>query len=126
LSGNAAVAVFDEPSAKRAAATGARVGALIDVQRIDQDRLPFDADVVDMVVIDDTRGSFATKPSGNRVAILNDARRVVRAGGRIEIIEAEARPEGYDSARDLGEAGFKPVRELAVRDGFRFVEGLKT
>jgi len=126
LSGAAAVAVFDEPSAKRAAATGAKVGALIDVQRIDRDTLPFDADLVDMVVIDDTRGSFASKPAGNRIAILNDARRVVRAGGRIEIIEAEARPAGYDSTRDLGEAGFKPVRELAVRDGFRFTEGLKT
>jgi hypothetical protein len=28
--------------------------------------------------------------------------------------------------RELETAGFKPVRELAERDGFRFVEGLRT
>jgi ubiquinone/menaquinone biosynthesis C-methylase UbiE len=126
LSGNAAAAVFDEDSAKRAEATQAKVGALIDVQRIDGNSLPFDGDSVDLIVIDDTRGSFAARSKEQHAAILIDARRVVRGGGRIEIIEREARPEGYDSARDLSEAGFKPVRELAVRDGFRFVEGLKS
>ena len=126
LSGAAAVAVFDQASAQRAEATGARVGALIEIKPIEDGALPFDADFVDMVVIDDTRGSFASQPGDRRAAVLVDARRVVRAGGRIEVIEREARPEGYDSARDLSGAGFKPVRELAVRDGFRFVEGLRS
>ena len=125
LSGAAAVAAFDEASAKRAVATQAQVGALIEVKPIEGAALPFEADFVDMVVIDDTRGAFAARSTEERAALLIDARRVVRSGGRIEVIEREARPDGYDSARDLSAAGFKPVRELAVRDGFRFVEGLR-
>ena len=125
LSGESAVAVFDQAAAKRAEATGAKVGALIEIKSIEGATLPFEADFVDMVVIDDTAGSFASRSPEQRAGVLSDARRVVRSGGRIEIIEREARPEGYDSARDLSVAGFKPVRELAVRDGFRFVEGLR-
>jgi hypothetical protein len=38
---------------------------------------------------------------------------------------AISRGDGYDVTRDLADAGFKPVRALAEKDGFRFVEGLK-
>jgi hypothetical protein len=126
LSGSAAVAAFDAQSAARAMQIGSKVGALIDVQRVSDGSLPFDADSVDMIVVDDTGGAFQRQSGDMRVAYLRDARRIARAGGRIEIIEAEARPAGYDSARELTAAGFKPVRELAVRDGFRFTEGLRT
>ena len=58
--------------------------------------------------------------------ILRDARRAVRNGGRIEVVErVEARAPGYDALRDLTAAGFKPVRVLAEKDGLRFLEGLK-
>jgi hypothetical protein len=61
-----------------------------------------------------------------RVAYLRDARRVVRQGGRIEMVEgAAARAAGYDALRDLEAAGFAPVRLLAERYGFRFLEGLR-
>ena len=39
---------------------------------------------------------------------------------------AAERAAGYDALRDLTTAGFKPVRELAEKDGFRFLEGLRT
>jgi hypothetical protein len=43
------------------------------------------------------------------------------------VVEGVAtRAPGYDVLRDLAAAGFKPVRELAQRDGFRFLEGLRT
>jgi hypothetical protein len=47
----------------------------------------------------------------------------LRAGGRIEFIERENDTTGAEPL--LTAAAFKPVRTLAERDGFRFVEGLK-
>jgi SAM-dependent methyltransferase len=126
LSGAAAVAAFDEGDAKRAGAVGAKVGALIETHRIDGAALPFGDDQFDMVVVDDTDGRFANIADAARADYLRDARRVVRPGGRIEIVEAGAgRPPGYDAVRELEAAGFKPVRLLAERDGFRFIEGLR-
>jgi SAM-dependent methyltransferase len=129
LSGTAAVASFNEESAKRAAAAGVKVGALIDVRPIAGNDLPFDTDQFDMIVVDDTRGAFAGLPADPRLSYLRETRRIVRAGGRIEVVEgiggSIARPNGYDVVRDLESAGFKPVRALAERDGYRFVEGLR-
>lgn len=135
LSGAAAVATTDAASAKRAAAVGAKVGALIDVRPIEGRSLPFDSDQFDMIVIDDTNGTFAAIEAAARLDYLRDARRVVRAGGRIEVVEglgggglwrgAVSRPPGYDMLRDLADAGFKPSRLLAEKDGFRFLEGLR-
>jgi hypothetical protein len=124
LSGSAAVAVFDEASADRARATGAKVGALIDVQVMASGTLPFDTEGVDMVVIDDTRDALASRPDGMRDTILSDALRTVRTGGRIEVVQSlGTAPHGITG--ELEKAGFKPVRVLAEKDGFRFVEGLK-
>jgi SAM-dependent methyltransferase len=126
LSGAAAVAAFDAGEVKRAAAVGAKVGALIESQLITGATLPFGDDQFDMVVIDDTGGSFAAIADEARVGYLREARRVVRQGGRIEIVEGAAtRATGYDALRDLTAADFKPARLLAERDGFRFLEGLR-
>ncbi len=135
LSGAAAVASADAASAKRAAAVGAKVGALIDVRPIEGRTLPFESDHFDMIVIDDTNGDFAAIDEGARRDYLREALRIVRAGGRIEVVEglggggmfrgAVARPAGYDLLRDLAAAGFKPSRLLAEKDGFRFLEGLR-
>lgn len=134
LSGGAAVATADPESAKRAAAVGAKVGALIDVRPIEGPSLPFESDQFDMVVVDDTNGSFAALDAAARQALLRDALRLVRTGGRIEVVEglgggmfrgAISRPQGYDMLSDLAAAGFKPSRLLAEKDGFRFLEGLR-
>ena len=135
LSGAAAVAVVDQASAKRARAVGAKVGALIDVRPIEGRSLPFDRDQFDMIVIDDTNGSFAAIDAISRVAYLRDALRIVRQGGRIEVVEGlgggrlfrggVARPPGYNILSDLVAAGFRPARLLAEKDGFRFLEGLR-
>lgn len=127
LSGTAAVAAFGEAEAKRAGGVGAKIGALIETHRIEGRALPFDSNQFDMVVIDDTNGRFAAIADDVRADYLREAKRAVREGGRIEIIEgSEAkRPDGYDALRDLEAAGFKPVRLLAERDGFRFIEGLR-
>jgi ubiquinone/menaquinone biosynthesis C-methylase UbiE len=134
LSGNAAVAAFDEASAQRASSVGAKVGALVDVRMIDGAALPFDSEQFDMIVIDDTSGSFAGIAAGARAGYLRDMFRVVRPGGRVDVVEglgggllrgAITRPAGYDTLGDLAAAGFKPVRLLAEKDGYRFIEGLR-
>ena len=126
LSGTAALAAFDDDEARRAAAVGAKIGALIETQQITGGVLPFDPNHFDMVVVDDTRGRFAAAAEDTRLELLREARRVVRQGGRIEIVEGTVtRAAGYDALRDLTAAGFKPARLLAERDGFRFLEGLR-
>jgi len=135
LSGNCAVAAFDEESAARARKVAADVGALVEVRVVPPGGVGFDSASVDMVVVDDTRGTFARLRAADRIAMLAEARRVVRDGGRIEIVERVAltgllggaitRPEGYRIESELATAGFKAVRLLAEKDGVRFVEGLR-
>jgi len=127
LSGTAALAAFDDEQAKRAAKVGAKVGALIETHPITGHTLPFDSDHFDMVVVDDTTGAFAALPADARAGYMRDAWRTVRRGGRVEIVEGTVtRAAGYDALAEMGAAGFKPVRVLAERDGFRFLEGLRT
>jgi hypothetical protein len=135
LSGACAVVAFDEESADRARGVGAKVGALIDVHVVGPGAFGVQAASVDMVVVDDTRGTFARMRDADRAAALAEAKRVVREGGRIEVVERVAlkgllgghitRPEGYSAEANLSAAGFKPVRMLAEKEGVRFVEGLR-
>jgi hypothetical protein len=127
LSGTSAVAAADAEDAKRAQAIGARVGALIEIYDIDHGRAwPIGNDQFDMIVVDDTTDGFTNLDAGARQFCLSNALRAVRPGGRIEVIarlKSDAR--GYDPLNELTAAGFKPVRVLAERDGFRFLEGLR-
>ena len=126
LSGTAAVAAFDDAEVKRAGGVGAKIGALIETHKIEGRSLPFDSDQFDMVVVDDTNGRFAAIADEARLDYLREAKRIVRQGGRVEIVEgAVARANAYEALRDLTTAGFRPARVLAERDGFRFLEGLR-
>jgi hypothetical protein len=135
LSGACAVIAFDEDAAARARSVGEKVGALIDARVAEPGAFGVDAASVDMVVVDDTRGTFARMRETERAAALAEARSALRAGGRIEVVERVAlrgllgghvtRPDGYSVETHLTAAGFKPVRMLAEKDGIRFVEGLK-
>jgi hypothetical protein len=86
-----------------------------------------------LVVVDDTSGAFAAIAGGRAATARRAARRAARRtdrGGRGVAAGglfggAIARPQGYDVIRDLTAAGFKPVRQLAEKDGFRFIEGLR-
>ena len=126
LSGSAAVAARHDADVKLAASIGRKVGALIDVTRVDLNHdWPFDQTAYDLIVIDDTAGEF--RGFDNVTAILRNAFGSLRHGGRIEVVTKIGTPhETVDFVARLTEAGFKPVRVLAERDGFRFVEGLRT
>jgi hypothetical protein len=123
LSGVAALAAPDEAQARRAHAAAQKAGALIDVKVTPPIALSWDDGAFDMIVIDNTAGAFTALGEAGRTACLRAAVRVVRSGGRIELIERLHEASAADTA--LKDAGLKPVRTLAERDGFRFVEGLK-
>lgn len=123
LSGVAALAATDDAQAARATKAGVKAGALIDVKTISAWELPWEDGAFDMVVIDNTHGLLSALSETDRAAALREVRRVMRAGGRVEYIERESTPAQAEPM--LSMAGFKPVRTLAERDGFRFVEGLR-
>jgi hypothetical protein len=135
LSGLAAAVVFDEHQAVRARAAATREGFLIEQRIWRAGPIAFDDGAFDFAVIDDTRGGFAARGGGVRSAILAEARRCLRKGGRVEVVEglgssgpfakATARPAGYDAVTELETAGYRPVRVLAEVPNFRFVEGLR-
>jgi hypothetical protein len=140
LSGGAALAAADEDTAQRGRAAAAKAGILLDVRVGPPASWNFDAGAFDMVVIDDTRGRFSGRDADDRAQCLAAAWQALRPGGRIELVEhigsgglfggsAPAPPPEYQQAGGaegaLRAATFDPVRTLAEKDGFRFVEGLK-
>lgn len=138
LSGAAALAAADEPQAARAKRAADKAGVLIDLKVGAVHAMDWPASTFDMVVVDNTGGDFSALSAAHRAATLRAAHTALRAGGRIECIEslgggwlrsAPPLPADYVQAGGaegaLRAAGFKPVRVLAERDGYRFVEGLR-
>jgi ubiquinone/menaquinone biosynthesis C-methylase UbiE len=126
LSGIAALAAADDTQARRAQKAANKAGVLIEVKTTPLTSLPWGDGTFDMVVVDDTHRQFSGLSGAERSSCLAEAWRVLRAGGRVEYIARAGESGGAaDAEAQLYEARFKPVRTLAERDGFRFVEGLK-
>lgn len=142
LSGYAAIAVADEASAARAQSAAANAGVLVDVKVAPPAALPFENDAFDLVIVHSTRGLVASLEADTRGAAMREWRRVLRPGGRVMTIEGgtvtglkgllhrQAGNETYAASGGvvsaLESAGFKPVRQLADREGFKFAEGVKS
>jgi SAM-dependent methyltransferase len=143
LSGNAAIAVVDDREAARAHRAAASAGVLVDVEVTSLASLPFDSGAFDLVIAHDLRGLVSTLDVQMRLAAMREWHRVLRQGGRVMTIEAgpatgiksfirQSRGNvAYDDVAGgvvgaLEAAGFKPVRLLAEREGYRFTEGIKT
>ena len=141
LSGNAALVVDTESEAARARSAAGRAGVFLDVQVTPLDALAFENASFDLVVVHGMRGLLVSADQGMRAGVLREAYRVLRAGGRGIVIESAPRgglagllrtqavDETYVASGGaesvLKAAGFHPVRTLAVREGYRFTEGLK-
>ena len=138
LSGHAAMAVPNDAAAARARERAAEAGVLLDVH-VSRDSLPFPDASFDLAVIHAASGFLAALDATTRARLLEECRRVLRHGGRIVTVEAgprgilatlfRRRNDGaYQAAGGtlaaLEAARFKPVRLLAEREGFRFVEGI--
>lgn len=141
LSGRACVATDHETEAARARKAAADAGILIEVEVTPLDRLPFEADAFDLIVIDDTGHLMASHGDAERDGLLRETMRLLRPGGRVLAIEATAagglagllhrQPPDTPYRREGGavpllqRAGYRSARRLAEREGLAFVEGMK-
>jgi len=141
LSGNAAIAASDDREAARAHSGSAGAGVLVDIRVTSPSSLPFDNEAFDLVVVHSTHGRISSLDEQTRLAATREWHRVLRRGGRAMTIEAGpasgiagvfkpqrgheayARAGGIIAALEAG--GFRPVRLLAEREGYRFAEGIK-
>ena len=143
LSGSASHAVATDGDAKRVERGAKKAGVLIDVHVAPLDRLTFDDGAFDLVVVHSAAGQLAAAGADARLALLREAHRVLRHGGRLVAIErgtasglasklrsAPGAQAGYDAEGGtpaaLRQAGFGAVREIGDREGLKFVEGLRT
>ena len=143
MTGQASLVVGEEAAASLARDAVAEAGGLGEVQVVAAFHpLPFADDSYDLVVVHTARGLLSSLPRDARERLLIECRRVLRAGGRLLALEAGTqtglrglfgggtRPDaGYEgsggTAAGLEAAGFRPVRTISDRQGYRFIEGLK-
>jgi SAM-dependent methyltransferase len=143
LSGSASHAVGTDDDAVKVNRGAKKVGVLVEVRVTPLDRLPYEPESFDVVVVHSAAGQLASAAADDRVAVLRDCHRVLRPGGRVVTIEpgtasglksmlrsTPAAQASYDAsggtAATLRQAGFGAVRELGDREGLKFVEGLRT
>ena len=142
VSGRACVCVATPEDMERARRAAERAGVLIEIERSAFDHLPYEDAAFDLVVVDSQDGLIANAQPERRVALLQDAKRVLTSRGRIIIIERAPRaglgalitrsnPQANPHYVNTGGAetalraeGFKAVRQLAERDGMSFFEGI--
>jgi len=142
MTGQATIVVGSEAAAAAARTAIADAGGLGDVLVVGElHPLPLPNDAYDVVVVHTARGLLASLPSEVRERVLAETRRVLRGGGRLIALETGAptglrgilggakRDVSYDEAGGtvavLEAAGFRAVRTLGDRQGYRFIEGLK-
>ena len=125
ISGRAALIVRDDREFVSAQSAAANAGVLIETNVL-IDVLPFDGNSFDVAIAHGTAWPLA------------ECYRVLRAGGRLVVLEpgkrtgmsgwfrpAAAAPPSGDAAAALQGAGFGSVRLLADREGYRFTEAFK-
>jgi ubiquinone/menaquinone biosynthesis C-methylase UbiE len=131
-----------DESAERAESAGRvalREGALVEVSHASLHALPFEAASFDLIVLRDV---LAANTEGQQLAVVDEAHRVLRSGGRCMVINTSgSRSSGLSAlfrARDtiqesadahaltdlLKTRGFVAVRTLAEREGLVFIEGV--
>ncbi len=147
LNGLAGFAVTTSGEADAARALAVNAGVLADVHLVQLARaLVWPADIeagsFDVVVVHGRNGLIATLDPGICTGVLTRCLHALRPGGRLVAIDAAASTGisawlrrgpapniSYEAAGGtaaaLEQAGFRPVRVLAERDGFKFTEGLR-
>lgn len=142
LNGTAAHITNNEDDAARIRKAAAKEGVLVDLRVVHTLRsLPYEDDSFDVAVLHSMKGLLQGMAPYTRVRCLEELHRVLRVSGRLIVVEPEPRGgfggvfrafpvDGHYAATGetlgaLRSEGFKPVRVLADREGYRFVEGMK-
>lgn len=134
LNGRTLVVDRSQTAPEQVKAAAARAGALVDYEDAPATMLPLDAGTFDVVVIQQSLAAPA-----DRSPIVAEATRVLRAGGRVVVIEGTARAGIFGAitrgtppkadAKSLLEtmtaAGLKAVRLLSESEGVAYLEGTK-
>lgn len=127
------LAIDEQPGlAERAERVALAEGALIESATSPLTSLPLASADFDLVVLRDV---IKRIDPGRQSAVLAEAQRVLRPGGRCMVIDAAPRaglfggqsagPAGGDLAAALIQVGFVAVRTLAEREGLLFIEAIK-
>jgi SAM-dependent methyltransferase len=142
LTGVATIVVSDKATADITSAAVSDIGAPADVQIGPLQSLPFVAGTYDVAIVHSLRGLLPSLRSQEREQALRECWRVLRQGGRLIALEPGT-PSGLrgllgrapkpDAQYEAGggtpavlkTVGFRSVRTLADRQGYRFIEGLK-
>jgi ubiquinone/menaquinone biosynthesis C-methylase UbiE len=144
LSGRACAIVPTETDAARARRGAEKAGVLLEIEKGNLDKFPFDDGAFNLIVIDNQEGLLSQMRPEQRVATLKQAFRSLTPRGRVVIIErgargglgalvkssASARSDPYyessgGAVAALRAEGFRGVRPLAERDGLSFFEGVR-
>ena len=139
LSGQAYAVAKTQQDAEAFERGAAVAGVLVEIKVAGLAALPFDNDSFDLVVIKQVLGGLT---QNDRVLCLQQALRVLKAGGRCLVVDPAMRGglgallsrqsldpryiEGGGAQRALEHEGFQGIRLLAEHDGLRFVEGAKS
>src|SRR5687768_12727235 len=91
LSGRAVAVLPDEASVARARKGAEQAGVLVELETAPPTRLPLENAAFDLVILDDTGSLLGAMSVNDRVATIREARRILRPGGRVMVIGAEAR-----------------------------------
>ena len=142
LSGSAVIVVPDEAAAGRARHAAANGGVLVDIRVSALTALPCEPAAFDIVIAHNVGGLVSSLDPPARLAAMREWHRALRPGGRVMAIEAvdtsglkslfrkaavaETSVAAGGTVGALEAAGFRPVRMLAEREGFRFIEGIKS
>jgi predicted methyltransferase len=141
LSGHAAIVTLSDAAADRARRACEQAGVLADVTVTTAAAPQIDGRAFDAAIVHDTDPALATLADDARVAVFRACHEALRPGGRLIVIDSLPRtglaallsrsaPQTEPPAAGvltgaLEAAGFRPVRLLAEREGYRFIEGLK-